>query len=630
MLKRAGGPIEHGDWDRFADVTSRFSLVEAWRVLFRYRAVIVGSLAAALAVAILYLLVAKPVYTGQVQLLIETAKPRVFQLATPDTLATLDAPQIESQIALVKSERIVARAVEKLKLAEADVPPPSMLARFRQWVAGRLSWFTSSNNEPQSPKAIAEAKVRAAVQMIQGGLDVRRDGISYVLLISYNDNDRDKAVQTVNAVADAYIEDQVATRKDAVGRATSWLVERMDDLRIQMNAAALAAQQFKAKRDYRIQGTEAGGAQTGVKGEARQGKEEGSTLAELDSRAETYRKIYESYLQAYADSVQRQSYPEATARVITSANPDMRKSKPRTMLVLAAGGVIGLFTGLGLALVLHGIDNLLRTPRQVRDELGLECLGVVPIHEARRGLPAQFLIDALPFLARYLGQNTRNPAGYRLSEVADLPLSPFSRGVRDVRRAMDIAARSRRFQVLGVTSARPAEGKSTFTANLASLYAMQGSRVLLIDADAANTTLSSLLAPDRDNGLVEAISGSAPLSQCIIKRGDDRPDLLPVVIGRSRDHAAELMSGAKFPVLIAKLKETYDLVLVDMPPMQPVSETISIAAAMDAVVLAVRWAETPAPIVADAVDALRTAGIAPIGAVLTMAADPGSYPGTGY
>src|SRR5262249_46544946 len=154
-----------------------------------------------------------------------------------------------------------------------------------------------------------------------------------------------------NAVAEAYIEDQLAARAQAARQGSQWLEERIEELRSQMNAAALKVHEFKAKRDYRIvaktdASTGAGGMEQQEPAPARQ-----NTLEELESTALTFRRMYESFLQAYTESVQRQSYPVANARVITKATPALKKSHPRTGLWLLLAVVCGTMVGLGIALI---------------------------------------------------------------------------------------------------------------------------------------------------------------------------------------------------------------------------------------------------------------------------------------
>lgn len=621
MLQRVGEANDPGQWNRAKDDIQLLSLRDAVRVLINYWGVIAACIVAALFAAGLYVYNAKPVYTAQVDVLIETNLPKILQFASPETIASLDTPQVESQIAIVKSERVADRVVDRLGLdketAPAEEPEKSLMTRLRAYFMPEPKTQAS----PLTPEQAAKQRRRTAIARVQGDMDVRRQGLSYSMQISYSANDPETAAFRANAVADAYIQDQVDTRMKAAEQGSQWLERRIEDLRLQMNAAALTVQQFKARRDYRIRGRAVGeGDQKDAEDDAN--KPEQVTLEELESRAETYRKIFESYLAAYAESVQRQSYPVTNARIITPATPPSHKSKPRTLMTLAAGGILGALSGLGLALILNALDTRFRTPRQVREELGIECLGLVAMHDTRNSVARRF-VEAIPLVGRRYGRRRSGFSGYHLSEVSDLPLSRFSRSIRSVRKLIDVTTRTRPFTTLGVTSAMPGEGKSTFIANLARLYAMLGSRVLLVDADVVKSTLTKIMAPESTSGLLEVVGGQAPLDATVVEVSEHL-SLLPMSDSKDSLSATELLSSKRMSDVIGTLKERYDIILFDLPPMRPVGDAVAVGAALDAVVLAVRWSETPSPLVADVVDDLRRSGVHPIGAVLTMALEDGA------
>ncbi|HML29771.1 MAG TPA: GNVR domain-containing protein, partial [Hyphomicrobium sp.] len=98
---------------------------------------------------------------------------------------------------------------------------------------------------------------------------------------------------------------------------------------------------------------------------------------ELDSRALTYRKIYESYLQAYTDTVQRQSFPGTASRVISRAEPPKRQSSPKRGLTLVASIILGSFLGVGIALVRTALDETVRSSNQLMRKIGAPLLGEI-------------------------------------------------------------------------------------------------------------------------------------------------------------------------------------------------------------------------------------------------------------
>lgn len=311
-------------------------------VLTRYRLTIALPIVVLMALALVYIAMATPIYTATAQLLIEARSPTALKDSSGEGVATLDTPQVESQMALLRSEQITARVARKLSLVD-DV----------EHNGTRMAWWrTMLRSAPVQPLS-EEERFLNAQQHVQANLDVRRVGISYAIQISYRSSSASLAAAVADAVGSAYVEDQLRTRTEALRQSSAWLEERIDDLRRQMNAAALEVQEFKAKRDYRIVGrrADAGGGKSEPDGTS--SGDNHVTLEDLESRAHTYRKIYESYLQAYAEAVQRQSYPGSNARIITKATPPQNRSHPKSLLILAIAGVLGALTGIGIAFMRH-------------------------------------------------------------------------------------------------------------------------------------------------------------------------------------------------------------------------------------------------------------------------------------
>ena len=337
---------------------------DVFRFLSRYRKVLAVSTGAGLLASIVYLATATPIFTADTQVLIESDVPHTFREQAAESIVALDTPQVESQLAIIRSERIAEKVVSRLGLL--DTPPvqtrPSIVHRLYEAVFGAR------------PKASDENRMAGEAARIRNNLDASREGLSYAINITYKATDPQTAAKVANAIADAYVDDQLDTRAQAASQGSKWLEGRIDDLRKQMNAAALDVQQFKAKRDYRIVNQREAGhsdapsnpdstiisrSNAPVAATPSQA-EERNTLEELESRALTYRKIFESYLQAYAESMQRQSYPVTNARVITRAAPPTRKTYPRGSLSLLAGLCAGALAGLGIAFLLFSFEDRIR------------------------------------------------------------------------------------------------------------------------------------------------------------------------------------------------------------------------------------------------------------------------------
>jgi uncharacterized protein involved in exopolysaccharide biosynthesis len=305
------------------------------------------------AAALLFIVLATPRYTATTQVFIETRTPTTLREATSERASPIDAPEVESQLILLRSEQIADKTVRRLGLSEDDefasaAGQPGAVSRL---IAELRTLLGGAPLTAASPDADAAAR-NAAGKALRDRMTARRLDISYVIEISFTADSPDKAARIANGIAETYIEDQLETRAQAARLGAKWLEERIDDLRREMNASALRVKEFRARRDYSIPGS--------ARAETEQATSpaDGTTLEELESEASTYRAIYESFLQAFAESVQRQSYPVTNARIITRATAG-EKSFPATLRTLIAALVAGALLGLALGFfrLLHRRPN---------------------------------------------------------------------------------------------------------------------------------------------------------------------------------------------------------------------------------------------------------------------------------
>lgn len=345
------------------------SFVEIVAFLRRYLRTILASIAVATLIAAAIAFTAKPVFTARAQVLID---PRITQIQREqlgEATMPLDTAQIESQLTLLRSEGIARTVVTTLELTKDP--------EFQGKAPG--SWIPSFLRKPAQPLETTDRELREAILRFQAGLDVTRVGVSYGIEIGFGSSDPEKSARIANTVAMVYVHDQLETRRAAAQAGSAWLEEKISVLRHKMNAAARTAQEFKASRDYRLPPqADRGQGDRAHESPAQAAKDAGITLEELDSTAQTYRKLYESYLLAYTEALQRDSYPVSNARVISKALPPTGKSSPKTGLMLALGVLIGALAGVGIALLhnsMGGTTDLTRAMqasepyRQIRNGL---------------------------------------------------------------------------------------------------------------------------------------------------------------------------------------------------------------------------------------------------------------------
>lgn len=331
-------------------------------------------------------------------------------------------------------------------------------------------------------------------------------------------------------------------------------------------------------------------------------------LAELESSAKVYHTIYNNFLQRYTDVMQQQSFPITEARVISPAAPPSHKSKPNRPLVMAIAATMGLIASLGIAALREASDGVFRTSEQAEQRLQVPCLSVIPLlsEKALNTLPLwlawrRHADDGRPppsadKAADALAPGQAGEVAFArpiLRNVVDHPLSQFAEAIRAIKMSVQLQASvSHDIKVIGVTSAFPNEGKSTIACNLALLMADAGKRVVLLDADLRNPSLARALAPKPGAGLMELLNGKINLEQAIGREPNTRLSLLPLVLDEPLAHTDETLSSQIFRDLIDQLRQLYDYVIVDLPPVAPVVDVRAALPLIDSLVFVLEWGNT--------------------------------------
>ncbi|WP_027524869.1 polysaccharide biosynthesis tyrosine autokinase [Bradyrhizobium sp. Ec3.3] len=308
-------------------------------------------------------------------------------------------------------------------------------------------------------------------------------------------------------------------------------------------------------------------------------------LRELESNAQSYQAMYDNFLQRYMESVQQQSFPITEARVISAATQPLGKSSPKTLMVLAVALLGGLMLSFGVAIARELTDSVFRTTDQVEELLDANCISILPA----LGIEPSTLAGKLgkrggqrPNLLRYVVEN---------------PLSRFTEAVRALKVAVDLNSIVREQRVLAVTSTLPNEGKSTLATNLAHLMAHGGARVILIDADLRNPSLSRALVPDVKVGLVDVIAERARLDDILTVDPETKLSILPAGVTSKLLHTNEILASKAMHHLVSSLRSKFDYVVLDMPPMAPVVDVRVTSLYVDSYVFVVEWGKTKTDVV---------------------------------
>ena len=570
------------------------SHMEITSFLRRYSQTIACTISAALTLALLYLIFTAPTFTARAQLLIE-AKPAQPVRGSSEETYQLDGPQVESQIAVLRSETIARGVVNALGL---DHDPEFM--------------------GPINPKVSGDALKQAAIDKVMAGLDVRRIDISYAISIGFSSKSPQLASRIANTTANVYLQDLLDTRSRAARVGSDWLQQRVNELRKQMNIAARQVQEFKATQDYRLDRTAPteDGDGKGAEGPA---GEEPPTLDVLESTAISYRKIYENFYQAFTEALQRESYPVMNARVISTAAVPTSKSFPKPSIILALGSLGGLLLGFAIALARNALDRPVRFSHQVREELGVRSLGDIPkVRGPVSGSLQKRLHGAALRLARRAPPQVHSMF---LSEVLDAPHSVFSEAIRRIKTTISLGPSAQPPKTIGIISSMPHEGKSTVASNLALAFATSGKPSLLIDADIRNRTLSKILAPAADVGIADIVGGHTDPQAAVVSVCGGKVDFLPAGAGLDSNGLAELPTNEALQALIETMSKKYSVIIFDLPASHNIAYAIPVASTLDGVVLIAESEATPMALLQELAISLRAAQANILGCAVTKAAN---------
>ena len=275
-----------------------------------------------------------------------------------------------------------------------------------------------------------------------------------------------------------------------------------------------------------------------------------------------------------------------------AAGPDY-PARPQRAQVLAIALAIGLMAGLGAALLLDWMDHRIRSAAEVEALLGLPILGAVP---------------------HMLGKRSPIERG---QEIHLYPKSEVAESYRTIRTGIRFGITDASSKTLLVTSPSPGDGKTTVASNLAIAIAQTGKRVLLVDADCRRPMVQRIYGLKEETGLSSVLVGESELAASIQKSSTDNLDILPC--GPLPPNPAEMLNSEAFTSLLRELSAQYDHVVVDSPPVAPVTDARILAAACDATVLVIRAEKTSRRVAEHARDALGSVGAVLLGVVVNDA-----------
>jgi len=289
----------------------------------------------------------------------------------------------------------------------------------------------------------------------------------------------------------------------------------------------------------------------------------------LSRETESNQQLLNNLIQRSKETNLSQSIKTNNIEVIEYAYPSIKPIKPRVRLNIALAMVIGLIGGVGMAFLLDALDNTLKSPEDIEQHLQLPFLGFIPSVQ-RKDAKKVADIDTIAHVA---------------------PKSTVSEAYRAVRTAIMFSTPGEPAKVLTVTSSNPREGKTTSAINIAIAMANAGDKVLIIDADMRKPRIHKTFSVDNTTGLSNLIVGNTDIENVIHKT--EVPNLSVISSGPIPPNPSELLHPKNMVEILNTLKDNYDRIVFDSPPISAVTDSVILGALSDGVIMVIHCGKTP-------------------------------------
>lgn len=326
-----------------------------------------------------------------------------------------------------------------------------------------------------------------------------------------------------------------------------------------------------------------------AKAEAFQLTEKEIAYQKLQREAENDQRLYELVLRRFKELELSGLLRTSNVRVLDAALPNPVPVRPNTRAAIILFLLLGLMGGMVLVVGLELLDSSVTSRMDVEERLGLSFIGAMPPLKAEDGATTDL------FIHRH-------------------PRSPAAEMCRAIRTNLLFMSPDRPFRTVVVSSAGPSEGKSTVVINLGMVMAQTGTRVLLMDTDMRRPRLHKAFGVPDDVGVSSLVVGEGSLEGAI--KSTDVPNLFVLPCGPLPPNPAELLHTRAFSELLGKLHERFDCILLDSPPLGPVSDALVLSKQADGILLVLKAGRTQREQAKRAIRSLRDVKARVIGALL--------------
>jgi polysaccharide biosynthesis transport protein len=300
-------------------------------------------------------------------------------------------------------------------------------------------------------------------------------------------------------------------------------------------------------------------------------------FAVLSDEANSHKLLYEDLYTKLQEANISAGIKATNITVVSPARTEAAPIRPQPVSYLGMGIMIGVFFGLVVAYAVDTLDRTVSTAEEIEELTGRPVIGIIPdLMKAGRSYGSYIRKT----LAKATNEETKGSLQVWMLAHPD---SVAAEAFRSLRTSIMLSRAGGAAKTILITSCVPGEGKTTITSNLAAAFAQHNKRVIIVEADMRRPRMMHVMEVPSEVGLSNVLTATATIEQAIV-HGVQLPSLDILPAGPQPPNPSELLGSAAFAELLSKLREEYDLVLLDSPPALLVADPVSIAALTDAVV----------------------------------------------
>jgi succinoglycan biosynthesis transport protein ExoP len=512
-----------------------------------------------------------PKYTAKAQIMVEPQRTGAV-IGEADLAPPADLPAINTQVTMLTSHAFLRRVFDDLYRDPEFRNAPAKKAV----ETGRPASQTSEEEIPARPVAVemlagtpAAKGVTSRFNDFVQHLEVSQERSSRIIAVSFTSTSAKRAAIVANRVAERYIENR---RRQIQGNASLELArldERIAELKNETEWAAATVQAS-------IQ--QSPGSEQAGDGDGRALQ---FHLRELEHETAARDQLQENLLRRQKEIRYRQEFVDPGVRIVSLASPPRRPSSRSPFLVVFPAFIMFSMGGCALARFMERFDRGIRSEQQINDALELPCLGLVP---------------QLSRIGRY------RPHKY----VMKHPFTTYTEAIRSIVVALQLAKSHSPAKIVLISSSVPSEGKTTLAVSLAAYLALCRRRVVLVDLDFRRPMISRTFRARAKRGVLDALLDDLPPAEVAQHIRNPGLDYLPT--SRCPLDPMTLFANGRLSRLLYALRESYDCVIVDGPPLMSAAEARLLVKLADKVLFVVKWDSTKREVAQNAVKLLRDAG----------------------